>query len=161
MKRIDILTAKSRLHRQTYVDLLMWRDTFITLVFQLHNTRIIWLHRPKVICYLVTTGQNEMLFGHHRSVIFDQLRWQLCECLWFLWKESLNSGRQQFHQYIQNENPLLTLNHFAQESGTTYGAHVNTGQELMWMQHTESCKSYKNSTIFVMDSNVCLFFFNK
>ena len=30
-------------------------------------------------------------------------------------------------------NPPLTLNHFAQESGITYGAHVNTGQELMCM----------------------------
>ena len=33
-----------------------------------------------------------------------------------LWNESLNSDGQQFHQYQQNEQPLLTSNHWTQGS---------------------------------------------
>jgi hypothetical protein len=46
-----------------------------------------------------------------------------------LWKESLNSDGQQFHQYQLNEQSPLTLIHWTQKWTMTYDA--GTGKK-MW-----------------------------
>ena len=46
-----------------------------------------------------------------------------------LWKESLNSDGQQFHQYQQNEHGHLTSTHWSLKKTTTYDI-INLGPGL-------------------------------
>ena len=63
------------------------------------------------------TGSPELTACFCEGSVAQPYVFYLCNILWniVLWKESVDSDDQQFHQYQQNEHPSLTLKHWTQK----------------------------------------------